>query len=154
MSKYQPLGDYLASQTADEVAVSFDDIERITGVRLPAKAQQQRAWWSNNPANNVMTRVWLDAGFRTERVDVARRQLVFRRARPPEGRVASGHSIGEPTVMYEVNTRKPTPGSGGRSPLFGWLKGYVQVEPGTDLAKPADPEWVERLDADTSPFTA
>jgi hypothetical protein len=31
----------------------------------------------------------------------------------------------------------PTP----RHPLFGALKGYAQVIPGTDLTQPADPEW-------------
>ncbi len=31
----------------------------------------------------------------------------------------------------------PTP----RHPLFGALKGYVQVMPGTDLTEPADPSW-------------
>ena len=35
---------------------------------LPPTAQAQRAWWSNNASNNVMTRVWLEAGFRTERL--------------------------------------------------------------------------------------
>jgi hypothetical protein len=31
----------------------------------------------------------------------------------------------------------PTP----RHPLFGALKGFVRVMPGTDLTKPADPAW-------------
>ena len=37
----------------------------------------------------------------------------------------------------ETNQRVPTP----RHPLFGALKGYVQVMPGTDLTKPADRAW-------------
>ena len=40
-----------------------------------------RAWWSNNPSNNVMTKVWLAAGYLTEQVDVSARKLVFRRVR-------------------------------------------------------------------------
>lgn len=30
-----------------------------------------------------------------------------------------------------------------RHPLFGALKGYIQVTPGTDLTKAADPAWEE-----------
>jgi hypothetical protein len=37
----------------------------------------------------------------------------------------------------ETNRRVPTPGH----PLFGALKGHVQVMPGTDLTRPADPAW-------------
>ncbi|MEA2936481.1 MAG: hypothetical protein QOD74_3127, partial [Variibacter sp.] len=59
--------------------MTFAEIERITGSKLPPKAQHQRAWWSNNPSNNVMTKVWLEAGYETERVDMAGRKLVFRR---------------------------------------------------------------------------
>jgi len=36
-------------------------------------------------------------------------------------------------------------GSGGRNekynPLLGALKGLMQIAPGTDLTKPADPDW-------------
>lgn len=136
MGKYAPLGDYLRQQRGDEVALTFDEIERIIGAPLPPRAQHQRAWWSNNPANNVMTRVWLDAGFCTERVDIAARRLVFRRlhpARPVSARVA------EPTATWEVRTMPSTT----RHPLFGWMKGLVHVAPGADLTEPADPEWGE-----------
>jgi hypothetical protein len=43
----------------------------------------------------------------------------------------------DPTL--ETNERTPTP----RHPLFGALKGYVQVMPETDLTQPADPAWGE-----------
>jgi len=35
-----------------------------------------------------------------------------------------------------------------RHPLFGCLKGTVQVAPGVDLTKPADPEWGDHVWAD------
>jgi hypothetical protein len=100
--------------------MTFADIERVTGVKLPPKAQGQRAWWSNNSSNNVMTKVWLSAGFRTEQVDIAARKLVFRRAR---------ERLAQPRASAE------------RHPLFGALKGLVQVMPDTDLTAPADPHW-------------
>ena len=59
--------------------MTFREIEKITGAKLPPKAQHHRAWWSNNPDNNVMTKVWLAAGFESAQVDMEGRKLVFRR---------------------------------------------------------------------------
>jgi hypothetical protein len=129
MSKYEPLAVFLRSQRISEVTLTFADIERIVGAKLPPKAQHQRAWWSNNPSNNVMTKVWLAAGFRSEQVDLAARRLVFRRVEQvvvPEGPGAHG------TEQRPAKCRHP---------LFGALKGLIRVMPGTDLTKPADPDW-------------
>jgi len=79
MGKYEPLGQYLRKQRTQEVPLTFREIEKITGVKLPPKAQHHRAWWSNNPDNNVMTKVWLAAGFESAQVDMEGRKLVFRR---------------------------------------------------------------------------
>jgi hypothetical protein len=83
MSKYEALGAFLRNQPGDRVPMSFVQIERVTGTKLPPSAFKHRPWWSNNPTNSVMTRVWLDAGFESEQVDMATRRLVFRRVRQP-----------------------------------------------------------------------
>lgn len=124
MSKYAPLGEFLRKRATEHVPMRFDEIERITGVKLPPRAQLYRAWWSNNPSNNVMTRVWLDAGYRTEQVDMAQRKLVFRR-----------------TSKERTMPKDEPAASEKQHPLIGALKGFVQIAPGTDLAQPADPEW-------------
>ena len=81
MSKYAALGEYLKRQRGDLVPMTFAEIERVTGVKLPASANKHRPWWSNNPDNSVMTKVWLDAGYESEQVDMAKRKLVFQRVR-------------------------------------------------------------------------
>src|SRR5258708_5741772 len=81
MGKYQPLGEFLRGQRTQEVLLTFSEIEKITGTKLPPKAQHHRAWWSNNPSNNVMTKVWLEAGYESTQVDMSSRKLVFRRVR-------------------------------------------------------------------------
>jgi hypothetical protein len=134
MGKYAPLGDFLRSQHVGLVTVTFDEIERITGTKLPPKAQHHRAWWSNNPSNNVMTKVWLEAGFQTEQVDLGARKLVFRRVRDRAGSA--------PSQVPASRAPAVTPGFG-RHPLFGALKGLMRVARGTDLTKPADPSWGE-----------
>lgn len=137
MGKYAALGDYLRAQHAREVPMSFAEIERITGAKLPRSAEKHRPWWSNNPNNSVMTRVWLDAGFRTEQVDMAGRRLVFRRVAAAEAADARKPASVAPSAP---------PGRPGkrRHPLFGALKGLVRIMPGTDLTKPADPDWGKR----------
>jgi hypothetical protein len=107
--------------------MSFAQIERVIGQKLPPKAQLHRAWWSNSPTNNVMTKAWLEAGFRSEQVDMEERTLVFRRM-PGERHLANPHAGSAPT---------------GRHPLFGWMAGTLTVAPGVDLTRPADPEWGE-----------
>jgi hypothetical protein len=125
VGKYTRLGEFLRSQRSKEVPMTFAEIERVIGGKLPPNSPHYPAWWSNNPSNNVMTKVWLDAGFRTEQVDVKSRKIVFRRfeQKSPEA----------PPL--------PKVGKGGRHPLFGALKGLVRIPPGVDLTEPADPDW-------------
>src|SRR5215471_7502611 len=78
MSKYDALGTFLNKQATTCVPMTFREIEKVTGAKLP-NSKRYPAWWSNNTWNNVMTKVWLDAGYRTEQVDVAHERLVFRR---------------------------------------------------------------------------
>ena len=122
MGKYEALGNYLSRHKAANIRMSFAEIERVIGTKLPS-SQRYPAWWSNNPSNNPMTKVWLDAGFQTEQVDIAGRKLVFRKvAVQSSGDEASGAPRGQ-------------------HPLFGCMRGTITIEADTDLASPADPEW-------------
>ena len=140
MSKYDLLGKYLREQPGPEVAMSFAELEEVTGVPLPPKAQLQRAWWSNNPSNNVMTKVWVDAGFRSERVDLQGKRLVFKRvAAEPES--PSGFYEPQQEFRYETRPAGPHIRTPRRHPAFGALKGALRIDSGADLAEPALPEW-------------
>ncbi|HXW40443.1 MAG TPA: hypothetical protein VEK75_04520 [Xanthobacteraceae bacterium] len=128
-SKYSALGNYLKRQQRDAVPMTFGEIEKITGSKLPPSSRY-RAWWSNNDFNSVLTKVWLQAGFKSEQVDMQKRKLVFRRVR-------GAKTAGGPAPSGE----KPF------HPLYGFMHGLIRIMPGTDLTKPADPEWADRLDA-------
>lgn len=86
MSKYAPLTAYLREQPYREVRLSFRDVEKILGFELRSSARDHRAWWSNNASNNVMTKAWLSAGYRTRDVDMESERLTFERvdASPPD----------------------------------------------------------------------
>jgi hypothetical protein len=110
-------------------------------VRLPPKAQHHRAWWSNNPSNNVMTKVWLKAGYESAQVDMTARKLVFRRV------VKAGEASGG----FAEAAPKPYATKDGRHPARGALKGMVHIPPGVDLTEPADPEWADLVDKKYGP---
>ena len=128
MGKYEPLGDYLRKQRVARIPMTFAEIERIVGTKLP-KSQRYPAWWSNNTSNNMMTQVWIEAGFQTEQVDVAGRKLVFRR-------VAASPPAGKDLASSDREDKA-------KHPLIGWMKGTVTIAPGVDLTEPADPKWGE-----------
>ncbi|HLZ74233.1 DUF7662 domain-containing protein [Phenylobacterium sp.] len=130
MGKYDPLKTFLLAQAGDAVPMTFVEIERVLGTTLP-RSKRYPAWWSNNPSNNMMTDVWLDAGFMTEQVDIAGERLVFRRK--PSDLAASGVAEAAPAFL------------GGRAGWLGRLRaqmrGTVQVAPGWDLTQPTGEVW-------------
>jgi hypothetical protein len=136
MGKYEALGRFLRRQPTGEIPMTFAEVERITGTKLPPSAHKHRPWWSNNPQNSVMTKVWLEAGFETQQVDMAGRKLVFRRVRKP----------GEQRSMSRPISGSADAAGARHHPLRGALKGLVKIMPGTDLTQPADPSWADLLD--------
>jgi len=124
MSKYAPLREFLVAQNADHISMSFDEIESVLGLPLPA-SKQYPAWWSNNPSNNPMTREWLEAGFETESVNVGSGKLVFRRVHK---------------VSPSDSTPVPKEARAHRHPGFGFMKGLITIEAGFDVTKPFDDE--------------
>lgn len=119
MAKYEPLKTFLAGRTSSEVPMTFLEIEKLIGAPLPPAAFKHRAWWSNNPSNSVITHAWLDAGYKTERVNMGSQTLVFRRTEIRSGATAEGWL--------------------GR--LRSKLGGTVQVAPGWDLTAPTGEVW-------------
>lgn len=127
MSKYEPLTQFLSTQRAQEVPMSFSEIERVLGFRLPEKASGIRAWWSNNPSNNVMTKAWLAAGFITERVDMGSRRLVFRKSNT--------------TPAPMKTAARPSRSIGFLDRIRAQLGGTVTIPEGVDITAPTGETW-------------
>ena len=136
MSVYSPIRIFLEARNAEQIPMTFAEIENIIGRPLPA-SKQYPAWWSNNPSNNPMTREWLDAGFQTESVNTASGKLVFRRVMKLTREAVSGTAAAIPESAG-------SPGK--RTSIFGCMKGTLTLLPGVDLTAPADPDLADYID--------
>lgn len=119
MSLYAPLGDFLDRADGGSVRMTFEEVEQIIHRTLPNSAYRHREWWSNNPTGHSHARSWVEAGWRTETVDLENRVLVFSKKK-------SGAASPTPK-------RVPDP--------FGAMRGSVVIAPGVDLTEPTGEEW-------------
>lgn len=83
-SAYDALQAYLKEQKELTVTLSFIEIEKIIGRRLPASARKYPAWWANvrdlkRGARHAQA--WLSTGFMVKKVDLKKGEVVFRKPR-------------------------------------------------------------------------
>jgi hypothetical protein len=77
MAKYDRLTEWLKKPS---LPLTFDEIEKIIGERLPASAAQYRPWWGNEVnAESRQCHAWLDAGWQVESVDLNNKRVVFKK---------------------------------------------------------------------------
>ena len=117
MSKYEPLPQFLDSVGKSAHRMSFTEIERIIGFKLPKSAYEYEAWWSNNPSGHSHSRTWIEAGWRTESVDLTARKVTFLRS----ARTSSANSM--------------------PSDPWGCMAGTVKIMPNIDLTAPSEDVW-------------
>ena len=60
--RYQRLADYLTEQSADEVTLSFAEVEALVGAALPTSAYL-RDWWRNKGTRQIAAQPWRVAGW-------------------------------------------------------------------------------------------
>jgi hypothetical protein len=77
-SRYAGIGEYLKAQGGPTAEASFEQLEAAIGNSLPASAERHRAWWANTE-RNTQARVWMEEGWRVDRVDFDQRKVSFSR---------------------------------------------------------------------------
>jgi hypothetical protein len=77
-SRYAGISEYLKAQTGPTAEATFGDLEAAIGSNLPASAERHRAWWANTE-RNTQARVWMEEGWRVDRVDFDNRTVHFSR---------------------------------------------------------------------------
>jgi YD repeat-containing protein len=84
MGKYDELGRYLRKVSAQEVRLTFDQVQALVPGGLPPSAFNYPAWWSNElNGRHVQALAWTEAGLRVSRLDLAGRSVTFTRDSPP-----------------------------------------------------------------------
>lgn len=120
MSKYEALPQFLAGNDRSIHRMSFREIEKVLGFKLPKSAYEHEAWWSNNETGHSHARAWLKFGWRTEAVDLAGRKVTFRRS---------------------AQSSRRTPRTAPKQDPWGCMAGTVTILPGTDLTAPSGEVW-------------
>lgn len=70
-SVYDPLRELLQDREDGTVPMTFSEIEEVLGRPLPASARRHRPWWANERhGTHTHAQAWLEAGRRTENVDM------------------------------------------------------------------------------------
>lgn len=75
--KYNGLFQYLKGSDAREVSLTFEQIEKLIGFKLPSSSYKHaEAWWSNN-YDHSQAIAWIDAGYYTDYVtDTYKKEII------------------------------------------------------------------------------
>jgi len=69
-NKYQKLEEYLRNSSEQIENLTYEDIERIIGTKLPLSAYRHRAWWSNTGHPHAKT--WSNVHWKVSSVDIGK----------------------------------------------------------------------------------
>ncbi len=76
--KYFPLEQYLRNVPENQkvMTLSFEQIEKIIGGKLPASAYDYPQWWEHaTEGNHRNTRAWTNAGWKIEDLNLEQKRV-------------------------------------------------------------------------------
>jgi hypothetical protein len=76
--KYLQLQQFIVTNGSNYITLSFENIEMILGFKLPDSAYKHAAWWSNNISTHTQAHSWINAGYKTQSVQLGN-QVTFKR---------------------------------------------------------------------------
>ena len=82
VSKYKPLGQYLANKGQDYVDLTFSEIENILGFKLPDYLYKHEAGWYGTAEGSPTHRqkaVWCSYGYQVDTVNIISHNVVFKK---------------------------------------------------------------------------
>lgn len=98
MSKYDRLFHHLMTKQGDKWAASFAEIEAVLGFPLPDSASRYPAWWANQTGGgHSQSGSWQQAGWQTSNLDLARKQVEFKKVEGQHATTAKPVDQQDPT---------------------------------------------------------
>lgn len=85
--RYALLQQYLMNVSANEIKLTFSEIESILKESLPASAYKYKAWWGNTTRSQKHAVTWLHAGYKIKEVDFGN-YVIFIKAERAESQVS------------------------------------------------------------------
>jgi len=139
--KYAILSAFLSARSEPRISMSFAEVAAAAKVKLPASAYRYPQWWQNDAEHHVQAKAWIEAGYRTQNVDLDAQRVEFVRGAAPT------RGVREMQEPYGEKPGLPVE----KHPMIGAMKGTFTIAPGWDLTRPAlDPEelaeWEASLD--------
>ena len=98
MGYYEPLTRFLEGRSADEIVLTFRELESIIGRALPPSARKHQAWWANTTSHSH-AEAWLRLNWKTSKVDLSAERVAFanheggRSAKPAREPERPGHGL-------------------------------------------------------------
>lgn len=141
--KYDPLGVFLENSGSENIAMSFEQIERMIDGLLPASARKYEAWWSNSPVPGRQNEAWLRHGWLTADVNLKSRTIRFVRSDTPRpSRIVTAEKRSLKTPVKQLAKAKPSSGPSAAAHVialeFEWLSlGSITIDSNGSLAFPS-----------------
>lgn len=85
--RYILLQQYLMNVSANEIKLTFSEIESILKESLPASAYKYKAWWGNTERSQKHAITWLNAGYKIKEVNFGN-YIIFIKADMAETKVS------------------------------------------------------------------
>lgn len=136
--KYANLRAFLSARLEPRIGMSFAQVAAVAKVKLPASAFRYPQWWQNDAEHHVQAKAWIEAGYKTENVDLVAKRVDFVRVAAPVRGVRERQQSYDhkPATPYKVH------------PAYGALKGTFTIDPSWDLTKPSlDEDELAEMDA-------
>jgi hypothetical protein len=81
--KYANLRAFLLARQEPRISMSFAQVAAVAKVKLPVSAFRYPQWWQNDAEHHVQAKAWIEAGYKTEKVDLDAQSVEFVRAAAP-----------------------------------------------------------------------
>jgi hypothetical protein len=132
VSKYAPLAEHLSGLNCDQQQLTFVEIERILGCKLPPSARRHSAWWSNTDGSTThpWATLWINVGWKTSSINLSAGSVIFLRHR--QATESEGHR-GVSSSQPQLGDRENDQGD----KAFTEAHATVQLTPtAADIAEP------------------